>query len=504
MSARRFEFTEGSSSKFWAVERSARTVTVTFGRIGSSGQEKAKSFPTEEKATHEEEKLIAEKLGKGYREVTGGAKAKPPAKAPAPAKAKAKAPPVENDAPPARAVGTRAAAPYEKRIEAAPDDAEGWRRYARWLEGEGDPCGELIEIELALAGASGAARGKHEAARKALLAKHAGAWFGPALTLARQHKLADLRNRYGFVDNARLCFGERGTELDTYVAPEDEGKVPGPQLPPVPVWLRELRASPLARFVRGLTFGETRIYGATADFGALVEELSAAGGMPTLESLWLGDFDDGENYAHAEPGDIAPLFGVSPRLRRLALDGARPLLRAPVEHAALEHLALHTIDLPKGTAAALARSRFPRLDGLELSFRSDAQIGGSVDWKVDTLAPLFEGKGVPKLRHLGLTMSAFGDDLVRALLGSKLLAQLETLDLGYNRIEDAGADQLAAAAGKLSHLERIGLKHNTIQDATEKKLRKALGKRVTPREALFGDPDEHPHWREHGKWCEWD
>jgi predicted DNA-binding WGR domain protein len=68
---RRFEFEEGTSSKFWAIERRERDVTVTFGRIGAAGQEKTKSFPSEEKATHEEEKLIAEKLRKGYREVAG-------------------------------------------------------------------------------------------------------------------------------------------------------------------------------------------------------------------------------------------------------------------------------------------------------------------------------------------------------------------------------------------------------------------------------------------------
>ena len=79
MPTRRFEFQEGSSSKFWIIERQARTVTVTFGRIGTTGQAKAKAFPDENKATREESKLIAEKLRKGYREV--GSRARPSAKA---------------------------------------------------------------------------------------------------------------------------------------------------------------------------------------------------------------------------------------------------------------------------------------------------------------------------------------------------------------------------------------------------------------------------------------
>jgi predicted DNA-binding WGR domain protein len=72
MRGRRFELEEGTSSKFWAIEREGRTVTVTFGRIGSTGQEKTKSFPDEEKAAHEEEKLVAEKIGKGYHEIAAG------------------------------------------------------------------------------------------------------------------------------------------------------------------------------------------------------------------------------------------------------------------------------------------------------------------------------------------------------------------------------------------------------------------------------------------------
>jgi len=73
---RHFEFEKGSSSKFWAIERRARTVTVTFGRIGSTGQKKAKSFPSDEKAVQEQKRLIAEKTRKGYREVMGGVKTK--------------------------------------------------------------------------------------------------------------------------------------------------------------------------------------------------------------------------------------------------------------------------------------------------------------------------------------------------------------------------------------------------------------------------------------------
>ena len=69
-STRRFEFTEGSSSKFWEVTVSGKEMTVRYGRIGSTGQSSVKSFTDGAAATKQAEKLINEKLGKGYREVS--------------------------------------------------------------------------------------------------------------------------------------------------------------------------------------------------------------------------------------------------------------------------------------------------------------------------------------------------------------------------------------------------------------------------------------------------
>ena len=40
--ARRFELVEGTSSKFWQIELSGASFTVTFGRLGTSGQTQLK------------------------------------------------------------------------------------------------------------------------------------------------------------------------------------------------------------------------------------------------------------------------------------------------------------------------------------------------------------------------------------------------------------------------------------------------------------------------------
>lgn len=97
MSRREFRFAEGSSSKFWAIEQSGKGFTVTFGRIGTTGQTQTKEFGSEGEAQKAAEKLIAEKTKKGYTEVA----AQPaPASAAKPKKG-AKAAPEPEPAPPA-------------------------------------------------------------------------------------------------------------------------------------------------------------------------------------------------------------------------------------------------------------------------------------------------------------------------------------------------------------------------------------------------------------------
>ena len=68
---RELVYMDAKSSKFWNIELSGSSHTVTYGRIGSAGQSATKSFPSEEAARKEMDKLIKEKLGKGYVDAAG-------------------------------------------------------------------------------------------------------------------------------------------------------------------------------------------------------------------------------------------------------------------------------------------------------------------------------------------------------------------------------------------------------------------------------------------------
>ena len=66
---RRFEFIGGSSDKFWEVSVSGNEVHVCFGRNGTNGQSSTKTFGDNASAEKHADKLVREKVSKGYVEV---------------------------------------------------------------------------------------------------------------------------------------------------------------------------------------------------------------------------------------------------------------------------------------------------------------------------------------------------------------------------------------------------------------------------------------------------
>ena len=68
MLTRQFIFSDGSTNKFWTIQLQGTTQTITFGRSGTDGQSRSKEFPDDEKAQKSFDKLIQQKLSKGYVE----------------------------------------------------------------------------------------------------------------------------------------------------------------------------------------------------------------------------------------------------------------------------------------------------------------------------------------------------------------------------------------------------------------------------------------------------
>ncbi|WP_435018446.1 WGR domain-containing protein [Tundrisphaera sp. TA3] len=65
---RYFEFTSEGSGKFWEVACEGSEMTTRWGKLGSNGQAKTKTFDSPEKAAAETAKIIAQKVKEGYVE----------------------------------------------------------------------------------------------------------------------------------------------------------------------------------------------------------------------------------------------------------------------------------------------------------------------------------------------------------------------------------------------------------------------------------------------------
>ncbi len=140
----RYEYAEGTSNKFWAIEARGAQLVTTWGRIGTAGQGTTKSFATADAARAERDRLVGEKLRKGYR-LAGGqppptaarrpvaaATAKRPTRAASASTAKARRPVKAAAQPTARAVAAPTPTTARARkANAAAADTVAWTPAAR-------------------------------------------------------------------------------------------------------------------------------------------------------------------------------------------------------------------------------------------------------------------------------------------------------------------------------------------------------------------------------------
>jgi len=68
MAARTFEYTDKTSSKFWEVSAKGSTVTVRYGKIGTTGQTTVKACASPAQAKVHIATVVREKAKKGYKE----------------------------------------------------------------------------------------------------------------------------------------------------------------------------------------------------------------------------------------------------------------------------------------------------------------------------------------------------------------------------------------------------------------------------------------------------
>jgi len=391
--------------RFWEITWEGCQVELAEGVAGTDGDAEQRAFASPSEAREFVEEQVARRRAEGYHE---------PA---------APTPPPRTDDPELEAL-----------IARDPGDEEPYLVYADWLQARGDPRGELIAIQHALAHGGGEEARTTEAR---LLAEHPRHLLGD---LGAAPELAELRWRLGFVEHAALFVGDPGS---SYLDPQ--------------TLLRSFLAHASARFLRELVLvprGEEE---------QLTAGLAAAS-RPSLTRLQLG--------APSRPGDWLlddALLGCCPRLVELDCFAHRARLAA-AGHPGLRRLLLGA-PLGRELLGALAAWQLPALEALELEHRGwDA---GSLDG--ESLTALLAGDALPRLAELAVRCPRSDVDgaVVTALLRSGRLGRLRTLTLtlpageGLARLEEAhrqlagvqlllGGDGLSDAG--LARLSQAGLR----------------------------------------------
>ncbi len=161
------------------------------------------------------------------------------------------------------------------------------------------------------------------------------------------------------------------------------------------------------------------------------------------------------------------------------------------EHERLTSLAFEASNLPRQVVRNVGASRLPALEHLEL-WLGTSEYGA--DTTVADLKGIFQGKGLPMLRYLGLRNSEIADDISEALAKAPVLERVRVLDLSLGTLGDRGAEALLANPA-IARLEKFDIHHHYISPELIARLQ-ALGIQVDAGAAEKPeDPDDPDAYR---------
>lgn len=341
---------------------------------------------------------------------------------------------------------------FERAILEDSEDEARYRVYADWLTGQGDPRGELIQIQLNLEDASlaHADRDRARAREQELLAAHgaaflgalAGPLLGPPESEGYTRFECQHRFRRGFLDT-----------ISASVLTVD--------------LLRALRASPETRFLQRLSLLDTAYIEDEVEIDgeplvedqALIPFLEEAP-LENLREFQLGGLDPSNCHTNGE--GVASLLARTPRLESLHLEAhgvdcakifglPMPRLRSLLVH--------HVHDYPLSVLAQNAS--LENLEVLRLHPHAIEPDDDEAYLDFDDVCAVATSPHLARLRHLEMRLSSAGDEGIDVLIEHGVIDRLAVLDLKWGEVTDRGAKRLAAHPGT-RRLERLELSGNQL------------------------------------------
>lgn len=201
-----------------------------------------------------------------------------------------------------------------------------------------------------------------------------------------------------------------------------------------------------------------------------------------LESLFIGDMESEEcEISWIKQGDYSRLYAALPNLKKLTIKGTQGLELGEIAHDKLEHLEIISGGTPCDVFASLQNAQLPALKTL-IVYIGVENYG--FDASLDIVMKLASKSLFPSLTHLGLVNSEEQNEIVRRVLESDILPQLEVLALSCGTLTDEGAEHLLKHADRLSHLKLLDLYHHYLTEEMQKKMQKTLTCTLELSEAL--------------------
>jgi uncharacterized protein (TIGR02996 family) len=449
----RFQYSDAKSHKFWNIEVSGCSLIVTYGKVGSAGQTQTKTFASAEQAQAEADKLIREKLKKGYVEK------------PAAAASQAEA--------------------FERALAENPHDLAGWCAYADYLAEHGDPRGEFMQVQIALESESlpKVRRGALKKQERNLQWQHERDWLGPLAAFTvdakpvpfwrgrKPAKRAPVAHRFARGWLSRLEFH--------YLT---VGQA------------RALANSPQAGLLRELVVDQVepewgRSYykpgpdvpaDTVPDFGPGLHALSACPQLVSVRIFRLGEqvpeSDDEEAYLNCStPGDLTHyVVKQMPNLEELYLLAhqvdADTIFRLPMPNLRilqLYHSELYPLD------RLAANKSLTNLTTVHCHPHALWPSAKQAHIRLEHLRAICRSPHLRSLTNLRLRLTDFGDKGAKEIVESGILKRLKVLDLKGGNITDEGAEALAGCPD-LKNLEFLNLSRNALTQAGEQAI-KATG-----------------------------
>ena len=188
-----------------------------------------------------------------------------------------------------------------------------------------------------------------------------------------------------------------------------------------------------------------------------------------IESLFVGDMTYEECEVSWIPqGNYEGLLNALPHLKSLKIKGANDLQLGKIDHKNLESLEIICGGLPVNVVNELKTANLPNLKSLVL-YLGVGNYGYSC--QLSDFAALAKKDRFPNLKTLGFVNAEEQDGLVKIILESDILPQLEEIKISCGCLTDKGGQLILDSVDKLAHLKRIDASYRYMSDEMMEKLK---------------------------------